>query len=193
MNSNRIGMPYLRPKPVLRVLRGYDPLEPTTRMERFAPADTFSDPASPASQIWSGMVISKSWSSAKGEYEWVKGLVAGATPFIATEDALVQSVVASGTLPALSCDGQFTLATGYFDPTAGAEDDVSDDVLLSAFADDGAHPGYLKVAATGEKIVGVVNGGHHASLKDEAAVNSQTSAANAKVIQFVTRYTGATA
>jgi hypothetical protein len=136
------------------------------------------------------MVISKIWNGTLNRYEWTKGLVAGAEPFIALEDALEKSVRASSRLPGLSCSGQFTLQTGYYDSVV-APTGVTDGAYVSAYANGHAQAGEVKIAATGDRIIGQVTDGHHAGLADQSAVNS--NAVDCKVITFITTFAGAVA
>ncbi len=160
-------------------------------MQRVPAQAAFSDPTNTATQVRSGMVISKVWNGTLSRYEWTKGLATGAEPFIALEDALEKSVRASSQLPGLSCSGQFTIQSGYFDSVGNTSGGVSDGVYLSAFANTHAQAGELKIAATGERIVGEVTDNHHAGLADQTAVNS--NAVVCTVVTFNTMFTGGVA
>jgi hypothetical protein len=103
MNYGTIQRAY----PRVRVLRGYNPNEPHTL--------TRSLPVATGVTILSGQFISPQWNSTTGEYQWVKGRDAATTEgFIALKDSTDTDVQSAGTLPALSCAGQFEIQTPFF-------------------------------------------------------------------------------
>lgn len=159
------------PKPELGVLRGYDPNEPTKFQQAEVPK---SDAA-----IKSGMVISKSYES--GQYVWVKGGQAGATPYMALENQTDFDVIECGKLVALSCAGEFVFATGYYKDG----DTYNDDVFLTY---DGT-TGDIKVASTSDVIIGKCTDGIR-GVRDLKTLNEVSYADDAQVVVFAAMYTG---
>lgn len=96
-----------RSAPRVRVLRGYNPNEPHT-LTRALPVKT-------GVTIKSGQFISPWWNATTSEYNWVLGLDGATTEgFIALKDSTDTDVASAGTLPALSCAGQFEIQTPFF-------------------------------------------------------------------------------
>lgn len=93
--------------PRVTVLRGYNPNEPQTL--------TRSLPVAAGVTVLSGQFISPKWNATISDFEWVLGLDAGTTEgFIALKDSVDTDVVSAGTLPALSCAGQFEIQTPFY-------------------------------------------------------------------------------
>lgn len=158
-------------KPELQVLRGYDPNEPT----KFSAAEVpKTDEA-----IKSGMVISKSYED--GGYVWIKGGQAGATPYMALENQDDFDIQESGTLPGLSCAGEFVFATGYY-----KDGDVYNDGTFLTYD---AATGNIKVASTGDVILGKVSNALRGP-KDLKAAKEMSYAVDANVVIFDALYTG---
>ena len=111
-----------RVKPRLGVLRGFDPLEPRTRLAAYPVSTIDGTLATAPITIKSGQVISIKWNTTTLQNEWILGVTAKAngvvaTPYIALDDSTDEDVIEAGKLPGLSCAGQFELRTGYY--TAG--------------------------------------------------------------------------
>lgn len=125
--------------------------------------------------IRSGMIISKFWNSSNSRYEWKIGMISGAVPYIAEEDYDDSSVLASGgKITGYPLSSEFVARTSY----AYINSDTaswSDNAALSAVADATTGSGSLKLAASGEQIVGYLTGSHRAGLKDVAAENSNVT------------------
>ncbi len=96
-----------RSKPVLQVLRGWNPNEPTTNSVAYRVQSGVT--------IKSGQVISAVKNDADDVYEWVLGLHADATiPYFAHQDSDQTDVVSANSLVGLSCLGVLVLRTGYY-------------------------------------------------------------------------------
>jgi hypothetical protein len=132
-----------RSKPRLRILRGDNANEPHYLSQ--------SLPVASGVTISSGQVISPKWNVTLSQYEWVLGKDTSADMcYIARKDSLDTDVQSAGTLPGLSCAGQFELQTGFFK----TGDTYNDGAYLAA---DGV-TGNLKVTArnSNELILGQV-------------------------------------
>jgi hypothetical protein len=163
-----------RAKPRLTVLRGYDPQEPTTRLASYPVADGVV--------IKSGQVISLKWNATEGRDEWVLGVLTDdaiiRTPYIALNDSTDEDVIEAGTLPALSCAGQFELRMGFFKDG----DTYNQDIPLTF---DGV-TGNVKATtwASGAPVLGVVSRIHGPiNLKGQ-----DSSAVDLDVIVFNTQF-----
>ena len=175
-----------RTYPRLRVLRGYVGQNSNQRGE--------SAPVKDGEVIMSGMCISKLWNPTTTKYEWVRGLVSGAVPYVALQDYNDVDVLGSGSLTGLSCSGQYTFESPYFVGTTALDDGA----LVSAYANDDATDalrGKFKIAASTNPILGVV-----VRLKDGPADASGYSSnvvkdgdGQVKVFTFDAGYTGAVA
>jgi hypothetical protein len=112
--------PYLRTKPRVQVLSGYDPMNPTG-LKQTAPVKT--ENGEPIA-IKSGQAIVLEWNSTYSQYEWVlataanvKGPLNGApakTVYIAWQDSTDGDVVDGG-LTGLSSSGDYEFQTAFFD------------------------------------------------------------------------------
>lgn len=157
-----------RSKPRVRVLRGYDPNEPTTLMQ--------AHPVSDGVVIKSGQVVSLNWVAANNRYEWVLGGQANTIPYIALEDSTDEDVIEAGKLPALSCAGQFEIQTAYYKDGGTYNNDV-------ALTYDGV-TGNVKPALAADAVLGTVTRIHGpVSLKGK-----DSSAVNLDVIIFTTGF-----
>jgi len=165
-----------RPKPRVQILRGWDLVSTSTLHQVHR--------AKAGENIRSGMIISREWDATDGVYQWVKGCPASRTPFIAFQDDTEADVVAAQGLTGISLSGDYEIQTGYF--TTGTYN------ADTALAVDNANPGNLKVAATGERIVGRVSrirGAKQLNPSSPTALfyeNSETTPANSTVIVFET-------
>jgi len=104
---------YLRAKPRMSVLRGFDPNQPFGK--------TFSYRVQDEVTVLSGQVISAVKNDGDGVYEWVLGYDTGdnaAPPCFALNDSADFDVKQAGSLVGYSCLGDFVLQTAYF--VAGA-------------------------------------------------------------------------
>jgi hypothetical protein len=163
-----------RSKPKVRVVRGFDPNEPTTGQRAL--------PVKAGVTIKSGQVISSKFNGTTARLEWVLGLDAAATQgYIALVDSTDFDSVAADLLVGLPCSGKFTIETAYYK----SGDTYSDGAYLTA---DGT-TGDLKVTAleSGEPIFGMVR------LPDDAATNSGLRVVNGTVgSNFVDTYSSVT-
>lgn len=153
--------PYLRAKPKVNVLKGWDPQQPN-HFAALAPVKTNVT-------IKSGQVISPWYNSATGLYEWALGWESGnGIPHIAIQDSDQHDVVAAGQLTGLSCAGQFRIRTPYYktDPAVP----YYDGALL---VPDGTTGNIKAVAnAAGIQVMGVVSNGLRGP-RDIRAINSE--------------------
>lgn len=176
----------LRTKPRVQVLRGYDPMNPTTLTAVAAPGEV----------ILSGQLVSKVWNGSLARYEFVLGNDDEVIPYISWSDSADQDVIESGKLTALSCSGQFEIQTAFYDVNDGASPAnvyVYNEGTPLTWST--ANPGNVKPAATGDLILGHVSRVHGPLQKNDPANNffesSVTSPANSKVIIFQTSFAGA--
>lgn len=95
---------YQRAKPMLQILRGDNPNDPDHLSE--------SAPVKSGETILSGMCISLELVS--GDWQWVKGWVAGRVPHFARQDGATPDSLEADKLTGLSSMGQFRLRTGYY-------------------------------------------------------------------------------
>lgn len=146
-----------RSHPRVTVLRGYNPMEPHTLTRSLPVADGVT--------IQSGQFISPKWNASTSASEWVLGLDAGTTEgFVALKDSADTDVVSAGTLPALSCAGQFELQTPFFK----TGDTYNSGVYLTA---DGVTGNFKATTLLStDHIYGVVTRIH--GLEDIAGINS---------------------
>lgn len=172
--------PALRAKPRLQVLRGWDPMSPTT----------LSKTAAPGATIMSGQLVSKVWDTNK--YEFVLGNAAGVVPAFAWSDSADTDVVESGQMTALSCAGSFLLQTGYFDLNDGASPPVeytyNEGTPLTWST---ATPGNVKPAEAGDTVIGYVADIHGAKVLNSWADKVWHDSAvpvDTKVIVFETQF-----
>jgi hypothetical protein len=151
-------------------------------------------PVPSTTTIKEGMVISPKL--VDGIYQWVVGLASGAEAFIATQDSDYPAVQSIGRLIGISMSGLFTLETGYYNKSSGS---FTPGAELSAYADDhgtAALRGFLKVAASTERVLAVVttdatkdlhapaDGGlaEDSVAEDGRVVTIQTTAVSGKVV-----------
>lgn len=171
-----------RSKPRLRVIKGYVGQNSNQRQE--------VAPVASGMVIMSGDVISKFWVTDPGRYEWVLGLVSGATPYIALQDYNDSDVIAAGGLTGLSCAGQFTLESAYF--VEGTTANWLDGAAVSAYANDdatAANRGKLKLAATNDPILGSVIR-QHADLDNARPYSSNVTPDGDNRVEVVRFETG---
>lgn len=165
-----------RTYPRVRVLRGYNPMEPQTLTRSLPVADGVT--------ILSGQFISPKWNSSASQYEWALGLDSGTTEgFIALKDSADTDVVSAGTLPALSCVGKFEIQTPFYKDG----DTYNSGTYLTA---DGV-TGDLKAATlTGTAhifgIVTNIRGVVDIAAEDSSAVRDNTG--KVTVLQFTTHF-----
>jgi hypothetical protein len=123
--------PYLRTKPRVQVLSGYDPMNPTG-LKQTAPVKSGVD-------ILSGQAVVLEWNSGLSQYEWVLAtranvlgtLASGAparTVYIAWQDSTDGDVVDGG-LTGLSSSGDYEIQTAFFDAPTGDANYNADAVL----------------------------------------------------------------
>jgi len=158
-------------KPLLQVPRGYDPNEPTKHQATEVPK---SDAA-----IKSGQVISKSY--VDGQYVWIVGGAAGATPYMALQSQTDFDVRECGKLTGLSCAGEYVFATGYY-----KDGDVYND---GAFLTYDGTTGDIKVAAATDVVIGKVSNALRGA-RDLEAAKEMSYATDATVVYFDALYTG---
>jgi hypothetical protein len=110
--------PYLRSKPRVQVLSGYDPMNPTG-LKQTAPVKS-------GVTIQSGQAVVLEWNSTKSQYEWVLATVANVTSvtgapartvYIAWQDSGDGDVVDGG-LTGLSSSGDYEFQTAFFDASS---------------------------------------------------------------------------
>jgi hypothetical protein len=165
-----------RTYPRVRVLRGYNPNEPHTL--------TRSLPVASGVTILSGQFISPWWNSSASEYQWKLGLDGATTEgFIALKDSADTDVQSAGTLPALSCAGQFEIQTAFYK----SGDTYNSGAYLTA---DGV-TGNLKVTtlAAASHIFGQVT--RIRGLEDVVAIDSSAAPdgnGQVLVLTFVTHF-----
>lgn len=180
---------FLRAKPYLRVLQGFDPNEPQTRSR--------SAPVKSGVTVVSGNVIVLEYVSANAQWEWVLADRAEAAhrkqvPHFALQDATDSDVAAAGQLTGLSCSGQFELQTGYFVTPSGGEP-LTNGAALSYGT--GANVGKVEAVLRGAgptiPVVGFISGAHNAGAID---LTGQCSEATSNtVVQLTTTYDAANA
>ncbi len=135
--------------------------------------------------IKSGQVVSIDPSTNK----WVLGCAAGLEPFFALQDSTDSSVV-SGTLSAISIASGAVIETAFF---TGSTFNVGDVVGIDPTSPGTA--GSVRVAESSDIVVGqvryagdasgtIVSGTGTAGVWDISEVNSETTAANARVIRI---------
>jgi hypothetical protein len=134
---------YLRAKPRLTVLRGFDPNQPFNKTEAASVATGVT--------IVSGQQISRVLNGSTNKLEWQLGQHAQAVDpytFIALEDSSDFDVRSAKSLVGYSPLGNFVLQTGYFDPEAALP-------VGAPLTFDGT-TGDLTLATTGDAVVGYV-------------------------------------
>lgn len=135
------GLQNQRLKPRIEVLRGYKP----------DTADEFrtSLPVAFNVIILSGQLIQPKWNAQRDTYEWVLAGDSEAEPqyYWAADDSQDEDVQEAGTLPALSCSGQFVIETAYFNSD---EPNVYNRSKFVTVDTDPAHRGDVRMADTSE-------------------------------------------
>lgn len=159
-----------RLNPRIEVHRGFNPNEPHTQ--------TSAHPVKSGVTILSGQVISKVWNADITDYEWELGWAAGRVPYFAYNDSADEDIIETGKLVALSCVGQFEIATAFFKDG----DTYNDGVFLGP---DGV-TGDVKAATaeSGEPILGVVVKSHG----PDSLVGKNSNVTNTDVIRLRTMY-----
>jgi hypothetical protein len=175
---------YQRAYPRVSVLRGYNPNQPTTLQRAFGIKTGVT--------ILSGQLISTYWNSTLLVYQWDLGVGTAANDlcYVALKDSADPDVVASGSLPALSCAGDFEIQTPFFNVSSPSSyidgaylvaDGVTGNLIVSTLA---------SATAAAKAILGVVT--RNNGLLDIGAFDSGvTPAASAPfvpVIDFITRF-----
>ena len=163
-----------RTTPIMRVLRGWGPMEPH--------ALTKSYPVASGVTIVSGQLIHPAWVSGNNRYEWNLGAAAaGAGPsYFAQDDSTKEDVIEAGVLVGLSCSGDYELQTAFY--TTG--NTYNDGTPLTG--DTGGNLGTVvpTTVGSGSPIVGYVSGCHGPI----SLVGIDSSATNLNVIQLTTRH-----
>lgn len=167
-----------RDKPCIQFVKGFDGQQSKALQETLF----FKS----GEQIRSGMVISKTYVTANGRYEWVAGLVANATPYMADQDYDNADVVGSGgQITGYPLSSEIEVRTPWVKLTANdnSTDNTGgwdDDVRVSAVARDpnasqGATHGRLKLAESGDPVVAYLSGGMKDGLLNVAAENTNVT------------------
>jgi hypothetical protein len=175
--------------PRVEVLRGFDPNEPKTFTQAFpvsasgSPSIVVDGAIIPSILIYSGQVISATWNSGDGQYEWQLGWTSGSIPYIALNDSTDRDVLEAGNLVALSCAGKFEIQTPFItglNGLAGSLGTLTIDVPLTP---DGTS-GNLKPATglSGVPIVGYVTR-NNGPL---SLVGTNSNCTNTNVVSFAT-------
>lgn len=174
---------YQRSKPYMRVLRGYDPQETTTR--------AISAPVKDGQTIKSGQVIVQEWVT--DEFQWVladRDISAHLlqVPHFALRDDDDTDVAAAGRLPGLSCSGQFEIQTGYYVAVGVSSEPatVGACVTFGGTANAGSVQAVARGAGATLPVIGILSGAHHAGPIDLSGELSEAS--NCNVFQLNTHY-----
>lgn len=158
-------------KPRIEFTNGYDPMSSRHRQAHH--------PVQSGKRVYSGMLISPVWNSSSLQSEWVPGLVADATPYVAVQHDDDRDVIGAGGkvtgIPLTDDVSFFTpwVVTGtLLDPTAAATSWDSGR-SLTGFQFDGteAHRGKFAIAATTNRVLGTIGDGHANGLYDLAPEN----------------------
>lgn len=160
-----------RAKPKLQVLRGYDnPQKALIRKSSF--------PVTSGVTIKSGQVIYSDWNSANARYEWKLGCELGKTPYLANADSDDEDVISAGTLPGLSCAGQFEFRMPYFKTGETYQQDIP-------LTYDGT-TGNVKPTTwgAGVPVLGILSRNHDV----ENLAGKDASAVNLDVVTFNSHY-----
>lgn len=167
---------YQRVAPRVNVLSGYWGNEPFMRKH--------AAPVTSGTTILSGQLISLTSGA------WVLGCTAGKEPYIAWHDSSDTDVTSSGKLLGLSCSGQYTIETPWFDNT---QTYVESSPLKAATGGSGtslvapltAAAGALTLGtlSTAEDTVGFAKSGGRQTI---SGINSESACAY--VLQFVTHW-----
>lgn len=183
------GIVNKRQKPEVKFLNGFFP---ENSLNRALNAPVI---ASEVDFIKSGMVVSLIDDS--GVQKWTRGLATGRTPYIAVYDAADPIAQSPGNLLAIPMSDQILLLTGY---VAGAAIDAASfplDLELSAYPNtDATNKGNLKIASTGEVIVGRISntagnaGGTALTQQSDWARRTDSSAVDPKMISVATSFDG---
>jgi hypothetical protein len=187
--------------PKVEVLRGFNPNEPH-QFSRAIPVaiDTTGSQQSNANYgknilIYSGQVISQSWNSVLGAYEWVLGWTAG-IPYIALQDSFQEDVLEAGNLVGLSCAGQFEIETAFWsDGSGGLQTGGGAAFVVDAILSPDGTSGYIQVGTigSGDPIIGYVTRNHGPRFlgptgSGNNGTNSSAVVANEYVVSFQTAY-----
>jgi hypothetical protein len=141
-----------RAKPVLQVLKGWDPNNPTKNTSAYRVKSGVT--------ILSGEVISAVWNAVDSVNEWVKGLDSGndaLIPYFAHQDSTQSDVVSANSLVGLSCLSELQLRTGYYKTGETYVKDTPLTVGLTGTADAGLI--LPTTMGSGAPIVGFVTEG----------------------------------
>lgn len=191
-----------RQYPLVRVLRGYDPMEPHVLSQAYPVADGVT--------VLSGQVVSLVYDTAyEGDHKWVLGWTAG-IPYIAINDWVPgvgtglgsdADVMEAGKLPALSSAGQFEIQTPFWADSSNAlQTGGGAEFVLDAPVGPAGTSGSIKVVAleSGIPIMGYVtrnrgplslgNKVEGGITYPNSGVNSSAIAANSTVVTFQTAY-----
>ena len=166
------GLVSTRALPKINPLRGFGP-------EQNGLVDTETAPVSAGVTIKSGQVISLDASG-----EWILGCPTGKVPYFAQQDSADGDVTSSGLLTGLSCSGDYVIETGYIEDLStnktANENTYALDVEVTA---DAANPGSIKVAGTGDAVLGKV-------ARQAGYIDAFEDATDKKVVVIRTLYTG---
>lgn len=171
----------MRSKPIVRVLRGFDPMNPMHLSE--------TAPIASGVPIGSGELIALRWNSGLNRYEWNKFNATtdtDSTPYISMQDSVQGDVKESLGLTGLSCAGDYEIQTPFFEPSLV----YNVDVKLVGSATDGLLKAYNSGTDSAKKIIGRVSRIRGIKQLNSATVHedSSTSAANSGVIIFQTTW-----
>lgn len=148
----QLGLNHLATLPMLRIYRGFDPLNPR-QLQSVYPVL-----AADVSRIKSGMVIFPKWNGTTARTEWVLDPtgITSPEPHIAFTDANRSDVVSADALVGFPCSGDFEMHTPHFVKTTIA-DYVQGAVLTWAGGNtDGTTGKLVTTSGTGNPVVGQV-------------------------------------